>query len=36
MQSSLTLATWLWLLVPMLACVALSLLTYIGAATKRR
>jgi hypothetical protein len=35
-QTSLTLATWLWLLVPMLACVGLSIVTYIGAAVRRR
>jgi hypothetical protein len=29
MESSLTTATWFWLLVPMLACVALSLITYL-------
>ncbi len=28
MESSLTAATWFWLLVPMLACVVLSLITY--------
>ncbi len=35
-QTSLTLATWLWLLVPMLACVLLSIVTYAGAALKRQ
>jgi len=35
-QTSLSLATWLWLLVPMLACVASSILTYVRAAMKRR
>lgn len=34
-QPSLTLATWLWLLVPMLSCVVLSVVTYAGAALKR-
>lgn len=29
MESSLTTATWFWLLVPMLGCVALSLITYL-------
>lgn len=36
MQASLTLATWLWLVVPMLMCVALSLATYLGSVAKRR
>lgn len=36
LQTSLTLATWLWLLVPMLGCVVLSIVTYAGAAYKRR
>lgn len=29
MEASLTTATWLWLLVPMLGCVALSILTFV-------
>ncbi len=36
MHTSLTLATWLWLLVPMLTVVALSIVTYVGAAIRRR
>jgi hypothetical protein len=29
MADSLTFATWFWLLVPMLACVGLSIITYV-------
>lgn len=35
-EGGLTLATWFWLLVPMLTCVALSIVTYAGAAAGRR
>ncbi|MGZ9034863.1 MAG: hypothetical protein ACXW25_10725 [Rhodospirillales bacterium] len=35
-EGGLTLATWFWLLVPMLTCVALSIVTYAAAAARRR
>jgi|APTNR8051073442_1049403.scaffolds.fasta_scaffold03280_3 hypothetical protein len=35
-EAGLTLATWLWLLVPMLSCVILSIVTWATAATRRR
>jgi heme/copper-type cytochrome/quinol oxidase subunit 2 len=35
-QAGLTLATWFWLLVPMLVCVVMSIATYFAAAAKRR
>lgn len=35
-NAGLTLATWLWLLVPMLSCVMLSIVTWARAATRRR
>lgn len=35
-ETGLTLATWFWLLAPMLACVALSVLTWAGAGASRR
>ncbi len=35
-ETGLTLATWFWLLAPMLGCVALSVLTWAGARARRR
>ena len=35
-QGGLTLATWFWLLVPMLSCVVFAIATWIGAVLGRR